>query len=346
MSRWAVILAGGVGSRFWPLSTPSRPKQLVPLATEKPLLRDAVDRLRPIVDPSHTLILTTAALADQISALLPEIPRSNVVIEPKPSGTAAALTWAALDIKRRDGADATMICVHADWAIRDDEAFRQTLLSAEAVAVKSRGLVTVGVVPTRPDPGFGYIQPADTDTGQPSRVKRFVEKPDRTRAAQMCSDGYLWNSGIFVWRVDDFLAEVGSHAIELAPALQNADETDAGHFFGSVSSPVSVDVGVLERSKKVMVLPGSFGWDDIGTWAALTRVRNTDEFGNATRGDVHLLECADNVVHAESGTVVMYGVENLVVVTQDDVTLVTTTDRAADLKRLVDSLPPSMRPPA
>jgi mannose-1-phosphate guanylyltransferase len=338
VSRWAVVLAGGVGSRFWPLSTPDRPKQLLPLVTERPLLQDAVDRLGPIVDPAHTLVLTSANLTKPIRKMLASLPRQNILAEPHPAGTAAALTWAALSIGQRDSENATMICVHADWAIGDDASFRETLIRAEEVAVKTRSLVTVGIVPTRADPGFGYIQPAETETGNPSRVKRFVEKPDRVRADEMRNNGYLWNSGIFVWRVGDFLKEVDENTPELAAALRHGRTSDAAQFFGSVVMPVSVDVGVLERSDKVMVVPGDFGWDDIGTWAALSRVRSKDEFGNVTSGDVHLLDCSDNVVHAESGQVVMYGVNNLVVVTHNGLTLVTTTERASDLKRLVESL--------
>ncbi|HEY8850937.1 MAG TPA: sugar phosphate nucleotidyltransferase [Gemmatimonadaceae bacterium] len=338
MSRWAVVLAGGTGSRFWPLSTPEKPKQLLPLVTEKPLLHDSVSRLRPIVDPEHTIILTNASLRKAVGKLLGDLPRENIIAEPQPAGTAAALTWAALSIERREGRDAVMICVHADWAIADDERFRDTLLEAEKVALKTKSLVTVGIVPTRPDPGFGYIQPTDAVTGKPSAVKRFVEKPDRVLAEEMRNDGYLWNSGIFVWRVGDFLDEVDEHTPELAAALRHGRAGDASQFFGSVIMPVSVDVGVLERSSKVMVVPGDFGWDDVGTWAALSRVRNKDEFGNVTTGDAHLLDCADNVVHADSGQVVMYGVNDLVVVTKNGLTLVTTTDKASDLKRLIESL--------
>jgi mannose-1-phosphate guanylyltransferase len=344
VSRWAVVLAGGVGSRFWPLSTSDRPKQLLPLATEKPLLEDAVERLHPIVDPAHTFILTNAALTAPIRAAMPDVPPENIIAEPRPAGTAAALAWAALIIEKRDGPDAIMICVHADWAIKDAPKFRDTLLAAEEAARKNHSLITVGVVPSRPDPGFGYIQPTDPETRGASRVRQFVEKPDRTRAQELCNEGFLWNSGIFVWRVGDFLAEVRAHTPELREALAAAGDGDARHFFGSVRNAVTVDVGVLERSKKVMVVPGDFGWDDIGTWAALKRVRDPDEFGNVTSGDVHMLDCLDNVVHSESGTVVMYGVENLVVVTQDDITLVTTTERAVDLKRLLDSLPPGVKP--
>jgi mannose-1-phosphate guanylyltransferase len=343
VSRWAVVLAGGVGSRFWPLSTPERPKQLLPLVTKRPLLQDAIDRLGPIVDPSHTLILTNANLVKPIRELLPPIPRENIIAEPRPAGTAAALTWAALTIERRDGKDATMISVHADWSISDAAEFRRVLLEAEELARKTHTLVTVGVVPTRADQGFGYIQPVDPTKTGGSPVKRFVEKPDRARAEKMRSDGYLWNSGIFVWGVGDFLAQVKQHTPELGKALKLGPDAEAPDFFGSVAKPISVDFGVLERSKNVTVIPGDFGWDDIGTWAALGRVGDKDEFGNVTTGNVHILDCCDNVVYTDSARVVMYGVDNLVVVLHKGLTLVTTRERASDLKRLLESLPASER---
>jgi mannose-1-phosphate guanylyltransferase len=344
VSRWAVVLAGGVGSRFWPLSTPELPKQLLPLVTGKPLLADTIDRLAPIADPAHTLILTNQNLVKSIRALLPPIPRENIVAEPRPAGTAAALAWAARIIERRDGKDATMICVHADWYIRNDAEFREVLLRAEKTAQKTHTLVTVGVVPTRPDQGFGYIQAEKPNRQGGSPVKRFVEKPDRVRAEKMVAEGYLWNSGIFVWSVGDFLTQVREHTPELASALALDPEAEAPEFFARVAKSVSVDVGVLERSKTVTVIPGDFGWDDIGTWAALGRVRDKDEFGNVTVGNVqnvHMLDAADNVVHTNSGRVVVYGVDNLVVVVHDGLTLVTTREKAADLKRLVESLPAS-----
>jgi mannose-1-phosphate guanylyltransferase len=341
VSRWAVVLAGGVGARFWPLSTPERPKQLLPLVTDKPLLVDAVDRLGSIVEPTHTLVLTNESLVKSIRRLLPAIPRENIIAEPRPAGTAAALTWAALSIEQRDGKDATMISVHADWFIGDDAQFREVLLDAEEIAQKTHTLVTVGIVPTRADQGFGYIQAVNPGKTTGSPVKRFVEKPDRARAEKMRSEGYLWNSGIFVWSVGDFLAQVKQHSPELAKALALGPDAEAAEFFASVAKPVSVDVGVLERSKNVTVIPGDFGWDDIGTWAALGRVRDKDEFGNVTTGNVHLLDGVDNVVQTDSGMVVVYGVDNLVVVVHDGLTLVTTREKAADLKRLVESLPAS-----
>lgn len=340
MSRWIVVLAGGIGSRFWPVSTPERPKQLLPLVTNKPLLQDAFDRLSPMVDSKHMLVLTNAELVKPIRKLLRTLPRENIIAEPKPAGTAAALTWAARTIESRDDASATMISVHADWAIGNDERFREVLEAGEAHSQETHSLVTVGVVPTRPDIGFGYIQP-ENPRKSASPVKRFVEKPDLRTAEKLCADGYLWNSGIFIWTVRDFLAEVRQHAVELKKAMALDEDADAAEFFASVAKPISVDNAVLERSKNVAVLRGDFGWDDVGTWSALARVRDKDEFGNVTTGDVHLLDSTDNVVHADGGQVVMYGVENLVVVVHNGLTLVTTREKAADLKRLVESLPPT-----
>lgn len=341
MTRWAVILAGGIGSRFWPLSTPVRPKQLLPLVNDKPLLVNTVERLNDLVPAVHVLILTNATLADAIADAVPSVPRENIIAEPKPAGTAAALTWAALEIEKRSGPDSTMICVHADWAIADDAGFRRALAAAERVAIEESALVTVGVVPTRPDPGFGYIQPGNSTESGARMVTRFVEKPDRIRAESMMHEGYLWNSGIFAWRVSDFLDEIRAHTPEVSKALPRAAEGLA-RFFDAIV-PVSVDVGVLERSDRVRVVPGDFGWDDVGTWGALRRVKPEDESGNVTSGDVFGLEARGNVVHAEGSAVVLYDVSDLVVVTRGNLTLVTTTARSSDLKNLIDSLPRHLR---
>jgi mannose-1-phosphate guanylyltransferase len=247
-------------------------------------------------------------------------------------------------IERRAGRDAVMISVHADWSIGDADAFRAALRAAAEAAERHRALVTVGVVPDRPDPGFGYIQPGDALDEGLRRVARFVEKPDRARAAEMVRDGYLWNSGIFVWCVGDFLDEVRALTPEIAPHLAAAGD-DLRRFFNAITTGIAVDVGVLERSGRVAVLPGEFGWDDVGTWAALRRVRRRDDTGNATTGRVHTLDARNNVVHADGNGVVLYGVSDLVVVTRDGLTLVTTVDKASDLKTLIESLPPAFRDP-
>ena len=333
------MLAGGVGSRFWPLSTPQVPKQLLPLVTDRPMLLDTLQRLEPLIPSERTLILTSEALAVAIASAS-GLPTTQIVAEPRPAGTAAALTWAAAQIEARAGSDAVMLCVHADWAIADAAGFRSALDAAARAAVAHESLVTVGIVPTRPDPGFGYICPGSSVDSEVRVVERFVEKPDRARAVEMVKAGYLWNSGIFVWRVGDFLREVDAHTPEVAPALRaaRAAKLDANVFFSCVES-VSVDVGVLERSHRVLVVPGDFGWDDVGTWAALRRVRPADSAGNVVHGMAYTRDASGNVVYADGNAVVLYGVSDLVVVTRDGLTVVTTVDRSADLKALVESLP-------
>jgi mannose-1-phosphate guanylyltransferase len=349
LSRWGVILAGGVGSRFWPLSTPTRPKQLLPLIDERPLLVNTLSRFEPIIPPENVLVLTNVALRDAVMAAAPRIPEENIIAEPRPIGTAGALAWAAHEIQTRDGADAVMICVHSDWAIGDENAYRETLLAAERVATIEGALVTVGIIPTRAEPGFGYIQPGEkTETGAMT-VRKFVEKPTRERAEWMLHEGYLWNSGIFVWRVGDFLSAIRELTPEVSAAFDEIDSSSQGADGGAISrffaavKPISVDVGVLERSDRVRVLPGDFGWDDIGEWGALRRVKSEDESGNVSSGQVHAVESVGNVVHAENGAVILYGVNDLVVVTRKGVTLVTTTTRSTDLKTLLDALPNDLR---
>ncbi len=343
MILWNVVLAGGVGSRFWPLSTPERPKQLLPLISDAPMLRDTLDRMASLATPEHTLILTNASLRDAVLAMDATLLPENVIAEPRPAGTCAALAWAATIIASRSGPDAVMVCVHADWAIRDVASYQRTLLAAAELALRERSLVTVGIVPSRPDPGFGYIQLGAPVHPSVNRVARFVEKPNRDRAIAMVAEGFLWNSGIFAWCVGDLLDEIRAHTPEVQPALDSANG-DMQSFFAAVHS-IAIDVGVLERSSRVLVMSGDFGWDDVGTWAALHRVRVLDAHENALRGHTHVLDATGNVVHAEDNAVVLYGVHDLVVVARDGLVLVTTRDKAAELKTLLDSLPSDLREP-
>lgn len=339
---YAVVLAGGVGSRFWPLSTPARPKQLLPLVGSQTMLEDTVARLDGLVPRDRVLILTSAQLAPAIRATLPWLAADQVLEEPRAAGTAAALAWAAVEVRRRGGADAAMLSVHADAAIGDDAEFRRVLAAAASAAVTHDALVTVGIIPTEPNPGLGYIEPGAALDAQCARVARFLEKPDRAKAEQLVAAGCLWNSGIFAWKAATFLAEVTAHTPELAAAM-GAAATGREAFFAAVHDTVSVDVGVLERSAKVAVVRGGFGWDDVGTWGALRRVRPRDAFGNAVHGAAHLVQARDNVVHAEHGRVVLYGVQDLVVVVRDGLTMVTTVAHADQLKQMLDALPAEVR---
>ena len=341
-STWVVILAGGVGSRFWPLSTPERPKQFLPLLSERPMLRDTLDRLAPVAPAARTFVLTNAELAEGVAAIAPELPSGHVLAEPRPAGTAAALAWAAHRIAAQAGPDAIMLSVHADWAIADVPRFREALQHAASEAARTQGLVTVGIVPTHPDTGLGYIEAGAATDGAARRVARFVEKPSAERAAALVADGALWNSGIFAWPVGIFLRELRAHCPAVAGPLEAAGG-DAARFFGGVKDPIAVDVGVLERSAHVFVLPGRFGWNDVGTWSALRGVRTRDAAGNVAHGRVHLREAADNVVYAAGADVVLYGVSGLVVVEHEGVVLVTTEEKARNLKPLLETLPTALK---
>jgi mannose-1-phosphate guanylyltransferase len=347
-SMWAIVLAGGIGSRFWPLSTPERPKQLLNLIGERPLIAETIARLAPHIPPERVLVLTSRDIAPAIHAAIPEIPETNMLVEPRPLGTAAALAWGAQEIARRAGPETVFCCIHADLAVAFPEFFRHAIIRAARVAARDKVLVTVGVRATRPETAFGYIRPGlplhggPPDDGAPRRVKAFIEKPGAILAEMLVGDGAFWNSGIFVWRAQDVLAALAEHTSELAHGLQALGERDFVRFAGMIQS-VSIERGLLERTSDLVVLPGDFGWDDVGTWASLRRARELDDDGNGAHGEVHFVECTGNVVHAEGVPVVLYGVSSMLVVTLAGLTFVTTLDRATELRPLLDALPEEIR---
>ena len=347
-SMWAIVLAGGIGSRFWPLSSPERPKQLLKLIGEQPLIADTVSRLAPLIPPERVLVLTSRDIAPAIHAAIPEIPKTNMLVEPRPLGTAAALAWGAQEIGRRAGPETIICCIHADLAVAFPEFFRHTVIRAARIAAKEKALVTVGVRATRPETGFGYIRPgaplrgAMPDDSAPCHVKSFIEKPGPVLAEMLVSDGAYWNAGIFVWRAQDVLDALAEHTSELAHGLQALGQQDFIRFAGMIQS-VSIERGLLERYSKLILVPGEFGWDDVGTWASLRRARELDDDGNGAHGEVHFVESSGNVVHAEGVPVVLYGVSGMLVVTLEGLTFVTTLDRATELRPLLDALPEELR---
>lgn len=338
--RWAVILAGGSGSRFWPLSTPSSPKQLLPLIGEQSTAEQAVGRLAGLVPHERILVVTGPALAARLEAAL-HLPKANILIEPRAASTGPALVWATHEARRRDP-DAEVLSVHADWAIREEEAFRHTAAQALATAVRHRRLVTVGIVPSRPDTGFGYIVPGTSLDETAKTVARFAEKPNASTALDLMASGALWNSGLFAWSADVLLAEVQIHTPEIAPHLARLDAGDVAGFFAGVTA-VSIDVGVLERSGAVAVVPGRFTWDDVGTWDALPRVRRRDADGNVSVGDVHLIDAQDCVVWGQETPIVVSGVKDLVIVHANGRLLIIPRSKASDLKTILDRLPAAVR---
>ncbi len=336
MSTWAAILAGGSGTRFWPLSTPERPKQLLPLTGDRPLLAQAVGRLRGLVPPERILVLTGPALVDAVAATVAAVPKKNIFAEPRAASTAPALAWAANWVSKQDPGG-QMLSLHADWAVGDDVAFRAAASSALAVAAEQDVLVTVGVKPTRNETGYGYIVPGKP-SGEAYKVKRFVEKPSPARAALLRQRGALWNSGLFAWGVARFLGETAAYATELAAGWPALSSGDAERFFSAVK-PVAVDVAVLERTTRLAVVRGTFPWDDIGSWDALLRIRNCDAHGNVIVGNVTVGEGVRNsVVWAEDDHIAVAGIKNTVVVRANGRTLVMPTGQSEQLKALVQRL--------
>jgi mannose-1-phosphate guanylyltransferase len=341
VSRWAAILAGGSGTRFWPLSTPSHPKQLLPLAGGHALLVDAVDRLAGVVPRDRVLIVTGQALVDRTRALLPALSPHQILAEPRPASTAPALTWAT-HVARAADPEAVILSLHADWWVGDAAAFGHTAGRALDAAVEHDALVTVGIVPARPEVGYGYIERGASVAPEVWAVRRFTEKPDAARAAALVADGALWNSGLFAWTARRFFEETTAHAPEIAPHVPHLDRGDVAGFFRKVQ-PIAVDISHFERSRRVVVLPGDFPWDDVGTWAALERVRATDADGNVVVGDAVVRASTGSVVWTDGDPVVVDGVSGLVVVRANGRVLVTTRERASRLKDVLDQLPARVR---
>jgi mannose-1-phosphate guanylyltransferase len=338
--RWAVVLAGGSGTRFWPLSTPENPKQLLPLAGSISTAEEAVDRLGGLIPRERILAVTGPALANRLQERL-KLPSANILVEPRAASTAPALIWATSEAQRRDP-DAEVLSLHADWAVGDAAAFRRTADAALSTARRYERLVTVGVVPSRPETGYGYIVPGPPLGDGAQMVARFSEKPDAATALDLMAAGALWNSGLFAWTAERLLAEVETHTPEVAPHLPTLRAGDIDRFFREVT-PISIDVGLLERSAAVAVVSGGFAWDDVGTWQALTRVRPKDTNGNVLVGSAFAHESEDCIVWAERDTVVLSGVQDLIVVQANGRILVMPSERATSMKQLLDALPPEIR---
>jgi mannose-1-phosphate guanylyltransferase len=336
---WAVVLAGGIGSRFWPASTPDRPKQLLRLASDQPLIADTVDRALALVDKRRLKVLAAAHLVEQFKTLGDGWGDELYWTEPQARGTCPVLAWAAWEIHRQDP-DAVMVSLHADHRIEPVGDFVQTIAAAVQLARTEDLLLCIGAEPDRVESAFGHIEPGEPLLGQDApaayRVSAFHEKPDVETAERYVRQGYLWNTGIFVWKASTFLDEVRLHAPDVGRALPLLEQgPDA--FFDAAPSCV-VDTAVMERSSRVGVVRSLFSWDDVGSWEALSRTREPDDAGNFTIGDGTVVSGSGNIVFAEGGRVVLFGVEDTIVVRTGDTTLVMHRDRAPDLKQLLETL--------
>lgn len=343
-----MVLAGGVGARFWPVSTPGRPKQLLPLAGERPILAQTVDRIRPLIPLERVRILTGRTLARPILDTIPELDPDSLWLEPRARGTAPVLAWAATQIVRV-APDAVMISLHADHVIEPEERFRDLLAGVSVLAARQGRLFTLGVVPSRPETGYGYIRPGaalpaeDLDV-QAFEVDRFVEKPARHLAEEYVASGHLWNTGIFIWPAALLLEQLRLYTPEIAPLLPLLDEGRTDEFFDRAPT-ISIDEALLERSDRVAVARASFSWDDVGAWDAVARTRTGDANGNVGVGDAWFMDANRCIAWADDGAVVVFGAQDLVVVRAHGITLVVPRERAPELKKMLEKLPERLREP-
>lgn len=348
---YCAVLAGGSGTRLWPLSRSRRPKQLLRLIGERSLIQQTVDRILPLCPPERILILTEASHADDVREQLPAIPPTNFLVEPARRGTAPALALAALEIARRDPS-AVMASLHSDHYIGDEEEFRATLAAAFAAADRGPYLCTLGIRPTRPETGLGYVELGAEAFSLAGRavlhVRSFVEKPPLALAEQYVASGrFLWNSGIFIWQVATLLRrfqELQPATYELltshiVPALGTAGAAEALARWYPRLAAEAIDTAIMEKAPDVLTLPASFGWSDIGSWAELWEALPRDEHGNAARGAYLGLDSRGTLVYAAGGKpIITLGLDDVVVVDTPDVLLVCRRGLAQQLKRLIERL--------
>ena len=327
LNAYAVILAGGIGSRFWPASTPRRPKQLLPLAGQRPLIEETLQRADGLFGP-HRVVLVTSAGLEETFGRMGVLGDVDVLAEPLARGTAPALAWAAHRIEARSPG-AVMVSMHADHRIEPAEGLRKTLERAIELAHDGH-LVCIAARPDRPETGYGYVHLGRALGDGGYEVESFVEKPSAEVAARYVADGeHLWNTGIFVWRCDVLLDAIRRLAPELALGPLDSDDVD-GFFEGCES--IAIDVAVMERAERVATVEARFEWDDVGVWDAVARTRERDAAGNAAVGPVRLVDSSDNVVWTETLRANVIGVSGLVIVESNGELLVMPRSESANLR--------------
>lgn len=355
---YIVIMAGGSGTRFWPLSREAMPKQLLRIDGDKTLIQQTIGRVNPLIPSDRIFIVTNENHAEQIRFQVPEIKKENYIIEPAARNTAAAIGLAAVHIKRRNP-DAIIGVLSADHVIKDNDLFRNILNDAFKVAAMDY-LVTIGLKPTRPETGYGYIETGEAIeissqkpdvSGRTSdfsvfTVKRFVEKPDIETAVRYLHDGhFLWNSGMFVWKTRRILEEIERYMPVLSQRLKEIESSigkeDEGAVTGRMFSDlesVSIDYGVMEKSGSVAVIPADFAWNDVGSWTALDDISQRDERGNVIVGNITDIGSRNSIIYASNRLVATIGLQDMVIVDTEDATLVCRKDRAQDVKKIVEKL--------
>jgi mannose-1-phosphate guanylyltransferase len=346
---YAVIMAGGSGTRLWPMSRRNHPKQSLKLFGERTLFQQAVDRLDPLFPHDRILVVTKTDHVPLLQPQAPGLPPENFIIEPEGRGTAPALGLAAVHLQQRDP-DAVMAVLTADHHIADASSFRGVLAGAQTAA-RADFLVTLGIPPAFASTGYGYIQKGENlplESDQPIfRARRFIEKPEAPEAARMVSDeGYFWNSGMFVWRVSRLLEELQRQMPEFHSQLMEVqaslrDPRDYAATLARVWPQVreqTIDYGVMERAREVAVIPARIGWTDVGSWSSLFELLPRDGAGNVVIGPHAGVDTHGTLVMGDRRLIATIGVENLVIVDTEDALLVSSKERAQDVRLIVKQL--------
>ncbi len=339
--EYAVIMAGGLGSRFWPKSREARPKQFLTVFGDRSLLQHTSDRLDGLIPPERRFVVTNSHYVDKTREQLPNVPPENVLAEPVGRNTAPCIAFAAVTLLR-DDPEATMVVLPADHFIRDVPLFHEALRVAFDKSADLDALVTIGIQPTHAATGFGYIQfdpSGKSAPDEPMPVVRFQEKPDLALAERFVASGtFLWNSGMFVWRsrtiwtaIERYLPDVSR---AFAPLLDAAPAAASVQRAYDQTPSISIDHGIMEHAGHVFVVPGAFGWSDVGDWRAVYDLSEKDADGNATQGTVLLESTRNCLIHAEKRLIAVIGVQNLAVVDTGDALLICDLDRSQDIKHV------------
>jgi len=344
---FAVVMAGGSGTRFWPASRRARPKQFLPVAGGRSMIAETCARLAGLVPWERVLVVTAESQVPLVRAALPELPRANILAEPAARNTAPCVAFAAAEIARR-AQDSVQVVLPSDHVIRPTEAFQRTLRAAAEEASAGESLVIFGVRPDHPATGYGYIEAGKTlatrDGIPVHAVTRFVEKPTRERAEQFLAAGnFLWNSGMFVWSTRAIRAALERHAPGIAQGLARVGAGEALARIYPTLPSVAIDVAVLEKASNVRMLPIDYRWSDVGSWSALPELHERDRDGNwpVLAGGARLVseDSRGCLAYAEGQEVIaLVGVHDLVVVRAGDATLVCPRERSQDVKRIVERL--------
>ncbi len=350
MKKTIVIMAGGKGERFWPKSRNDLPKQFLSLSGEgKTMIQLTVDRLLPMVSIEDIYVVTNQTYINLVEDQLPNLPRENILAEPMPKNTAPAIGFASVVIEKKYG-EAMMIILPADHLIKQPIIFRDTLKTAIAIASEKENLVTIGITPDYPETGYGYIQFGASNLHKEFsnvyKVERFVEKPSVEIAQQYLDSGdFLWNSGMFVWKVSSILNNFKKHLPKIYKGLtQISQKYGTSEYEKAVISEfskfdsVSVDYGIMEVASSIFTISGSFGWDDVGSWLSLERMMRLDENGNALQGNTISMHSKNMIVIGSKKLIATIGLDDLIIVDTEDVLLVCAKNEAQNVKVIIEKL--------